>query len=522
MLHLIKREWCPNEALVISFKLETDTSLLETKAVAALEKYGVDAVVANMLDSYRNRCVVYQFDALSLAFDAAELEEPKLVRQIQVEHNEDSSESSLEEKLSAVILSLTCRNTSLQDRSGQAIRSDPMVDGLGPERVELCKNAHERLNLWAQYLSQAEDGGDQSLDKCLASNVIIESVDGIVPEWSRKNLRRGHVDWCLPTRSSQITESYGNTAILLLHGGANVCYSEKAYRPLSTRLASAIGVPVLCPDYRLAPEFKYPAALDDAEKCVDWLILEGYERILLVGDSSGGGLALALALRIGRDASSKIKNSAIHAILLLSPWLDMTASLPSYQTRRYNKITKLGDPIYCSGDVEEERQSTRHLAQLYWGSELALDAPDLHPLYAQDLELLPEHIYCIVGDAELILDDSRIFAFRAAKAGVPVRLDVWPRLFHVFCLYSENSGPNDLPLPEAIVALRRAARWLHHVAFIDSSTSSGISKWLLPSMRRGGGASRIPELHLSDDPTAFVDLQYPTDTEENDDNYADY
>lgn len=456
MLGLIKRRWCDDMAAVVSFKLETDTKLLELKARRSLDLYGLDAVVANALGSYRSRAIMYLPGAEpetlyrngepiedDIAEAAARVHEAAL-------HRAASASAAREAALTETGCNpLPASYPPADDRDSM---SDALVDSLGPERVELIDP--NVVSEWITYLSNAADGGDAALDQRLARcAALVEHPPGeVTPAWMRAARPRGGADYHIPE-----TEHDDGARILLCHGGGNVCYSPKSYRGLASRLAAASRMPVLVPDYRLAPDYMYPAALDDADSALDWLgATAGARFIFLVGDSSGAGLALALALRRRRRQSNSNceHDIKIAGIVLISAWLDVTARGPSYATRAWNAETRTGDPIYSSGDANSERADADRLARMYWGSHIPHNDPDIHPFYAREPELatLPP-LYMIVGDAELVLDDSRAFARRALAAGVHVCLDVWPELWHVFPMYSDglhpgHSNPELPPLKE--------------------------------------------------------------------------
>ncbi|KAJ8599020.1 hypothetical protein CTAYLR_007693 [Chrysophaeum taylorii] len=340
-------------------------------------------------------------------------------------------------------------------------RSDPAVDALGPERVGLLDEAAVRR--FAQRLYERDDGGDADLDRKRAAGVVLEVLPPgtVTPRWTRGDATRGACEVHVPERAPDDDDG---TRILFLHGGANVCYSPPAYRPIASRLAALSGMVVVVPDYRLAPEHGYPSLLDDAEAALDWLAKnKTTRRVLVVGDSAGGALALSLAL-YRTTPSLKL----VEGIATLSAWLDMRANVRSYQTRSWDGTN--GDPVYNSGDPELERRDTRKLQAMYWNSVDPSD-PTVHPFYApaRALATLPD-LYMIVGDAEVLRDDTTVFARRARDAGVDVSLDIWPRLWHVFQMYSEGGVRNrdrqrrDPPLLEAYVSLTRLARWLHKQA----------------------------------------------------------
>jgi len=197
--------------------------------------------------------------------------------------------------------------------------------------------------------------------------------------------------------------------VLYLHGGAFCLGSPGTHRSITTRLAVEASMPVWVPDYRLAPEHPYPAALEDAFACYQTLRDKGYapDRILIAGDSAGGALTLSLALALKQRGAP-----APAGLLLISPVTDGTLSGASLATRRH------ADPMIRKGWLEQGLRWYR-AAQ-----------PD--PLQA-DLRGLPPMLIQ-AGDQEVLLSDSTRLAERAAACGVPCRLEVHAARWHVFHL----------------------------------------------------------------------------------------
>jgi monoterpene epsilon-lactone hydrolase len=170
---------------------------------------------------------------------------------------------------------------------------------------------------------------------------------------------------------------------------------------------------VLAPNYRLAPENPYPAAIEDVKVVYNWLLEQGFksQHIAIAGDSAGGNLAVAALLAI-REAGMPLPAAAI----LLSPWTDFTLSGESVKTRAEV------DPMIRLDAADEQFAA-------YVGNADRAD-PTISPIFA-DLRGLPP-LLIHVGNDEVLLDDSVRLAERAQAAGVEVELKVWDGMWHVF------------------------------------------------------------------------------------------
>jgi monoterpene epsilon-lactone hydrolase len=206
-----------------------------------------------------------------------------------------------------------------------------------------------------------------------------------------------------------------DVAMLHLHGGWFNLGSANAYRHLVGHIAARAGAKAFIPDYRLAPQNPFPAAMDDALACYRGLAQGGVRRIAITGDSAGGNLALGLASSV-IDGAAASANAALVGIGLLSPVTDLTLSGASYETRAD------ADPFFT-------RSQVAGLVHAYLGSADPKQ-PLASPLYGRLAGLPPVRIY--TGDDEVLLDDSRRYAERAIAAGVDVRLDVWMGMPHGF------------------------------------------------------------------------------------------
>lgn len=205
--------------------------------------------------------------------------------------------------------------------------------------------------------------------------------------------------------------------ILCLHGGGYTMGSSKATHVVASFLSVASGCRVLCIDYRLAPEHPFPAALEDTIAAYHWLLDQGisHSRIILVGFSAGGGLALSTLVSL-RDAHVPLPAGAV----LISPWTDLAGAGESVVTR-------------AEADPWLTDEMNQYHAALYANGK-DLRHPLISPLYA-DMQGLPP-LLIHVGSDEIMLDDSRRVAERAKAAGVEVTLEVWEELWHVFHVFA--------------------------------------------------------------------------------------
>lgn len=201
--------------------------------------------------------------------------------------------------------------------------------------------------------------------------------------------------------------------ILYCHGGGYMTGSSLYARTLTTKLATSTSMDVLCFDYRLAPENPYPAALEDAVKAWDYLMLLGYgaRDVIVAGDSAGGNLALALTHKLKQDGRILPRG-----LMLMSPWTDLTKSGKTYQTRASV------DPVLSENYIDEAIAS-------YTGGE-DLENPLVSPLFGSFDGFPPTYIQ--VGDNEILLGDSLLLHKYMLKENVSVRMDIFPGMWHVF------------------------------------------------------------------------------------------
>lgn len=227
-------------------------------------------------------------------------------------------------------------------------------------------------------------------------------------------------------------QPHPNQAILYCHGGGFTSGNLSYCRILASRLAHATGCSVLSFAYHLAPEHTFPAAVHDTLAAWDYLTYHGYDpsHITVVGDSAGGNLSLSLVRELkarGRKCPG--------ALVLFSPWTDMTMSGRTYQER-----VQL-DPILSIEYIEQVRKA-------YAGERDYADS-QLSPLFGDFSGYPPTLIQ--VGTHEILLSDSIRLSQRMKEAGVSCKLEVWQNMFHVFQL---------VPLKQAHHAMEQVAAFL--------------------------------------------------------------
>lgn len=236
-----------------------------------------------------------------------------------------------------------------------------------------------------------------------------------------------------------------NTATLYwLHGGGYSIGSLNTHRGMLARISAASGARVFAIDYRLAPENPFPAGLEDALASYKWLLAQGVDprTIIIGGDSAGGGLTLATLISL-RDAG----DPPPAAVVLYSPWTDLAFTGESVKTRK--DIDPWINPDLGGG-----------AAVMYHG-EVSVTDPLVSPLYA-DLAGLPPTLI-IVGDAEVLLDDSTRVANKMKAAGVDVTIEVWDEMIHVFPAFAGI-------LPEGQQAIERTGEFIRSRVFTGATT----------------------------------------------------
>ena len=215
--------------------------------------------------------------------------------------------------------------------------------------------------------------------------------------------------WCRPQHPVD------DCAVVYFHGGAYVLGSAAAYRNFVGQIAARAKVAIFIPDYSVAPERPFPAAVNEAASVYRGLAASGLSKLAIAGDSAGGGLALAL-LQLVTSALNDESVPKPLAAVVMSLWADLALTGGSMETRAKD------DPLLT-------RDALNDAAQLYLGQEDRHN-PKASPLYGEVIGLPPVMFH--VGEDEILLDDSRRFANRIEAAGGVAQLHIWEGMTHVF------------------------------------------------------------------------------------------
>ena len=239
------------------------------------------------------------------------------------------------------------------------------------------------------------------------------------------------VEWVRPR---SLTQPDTAPICLYLHGGAFAMGGLNSHRDLASQFAQRAQIRLLMVDYRLAPEHPFPAALDDVLAVYRALLAQGIpaQRLLLGGDSAGGNLALGTAQAIRAQGLAPPA-----ALVLFSPWLDLTGHSPSRQAN-------------AASDVMLSQQVLDEAAALY-APGMALDDARLSPLFGPLAGLPP--CLLVASRAEILIDDARRLQQQMLAAGGQVELLEWANTPHAFPVMARY-------LPEGRAALDQTARFI--------------------------------------------------------------
>ena len=238
----------------------------------------------------------------------------------------------------------------------------------------------------------------------------------------------------VPAEWISAPESQEGRVVLYLHGGGYLFGSARTHRVMLAHLARAAKARVLALDYRLAPEIPFPAPVEDSVSAYRWLLSQGIapEKMVIGGDSAGGGLTVAALVAL-RHVGEPMPAAGV----CISPWADMEATGQSYTTN-------------AEADPSVSKENILKIAEVYMDGKNP-KAPLASPIHA-DLTGLPP-LLLQVGGIEVLLDDSIMLKSRAKEAGVPVEMEVWDDMPHVWHHFAPI-------LPEARKAIARIGEFV--------------------------------------------------------------
>lgn len=230
----------------------------------------------------------------------------------------------------------------------------------------------------------------------------------------------------------------GGRTILYAHGGGFIAGSPRASRNLCASLAHESASRLLLPEYRLAPEYPFPTALEDLFNAYKWLLAGGTapQDIILAGDGTGANLALSLVHYLHKN---RAPNPG--AALVISPWVDLACETGSFTNR------KNPDPLYS-------REILSQLATLYTYQD-NFKNPLVSPIHGDYLAFPPLYIQC--GSREILLDDAKNLAARVHALGGSATLDVQEGMWHLF-------QAADALTPRAHLAVKAMGEWIRRGA----------------------------------------------------------
>ena len=253
--------------------------------------------------------------------------------------------------------------------------------------------------------------------------------------------------------------------ILYCHGGGYSTGSRLYARTLTTKLALSTSMDVLCFDYRLAPENPYPAAMEDAMKAWNYLMLLGYgaRDVVVAGDSAGGNMALSLVLKLKEE-----KRLLPRGLVLMSPWTDLTSSGITHRTKA--EVDPVLDAAYLErmitnyvhkqsveepndGKAETGKEASEEMAlSADLKAPMDLKNPMISPIYGSFAGFPPTYIQ--VGENEMLLSDSTMLHRKMVKENVSVKIDIFKGMWHVFQMS---------PLKTAYDAMEKNAEFIYDI-----------------------------------------------------------
>jgi acetyl esterase/lipase len=328
---------------------------------------------------------------------------------------------------------LTLAGEALLDRARELLRG--IDQAVSVTRSMGGEHAERMARLWAP--SDALTAGGASLQQLRAAAEELHAQFPVPGEVSVAPVNMSGVPGLVVAPPDRPVTA------LFLHGGGYSVGSAFGYRHLAGALGIAAGTGVLIPEYRLAPEYPYPAALEDAVRAYRWLLDTADAPIVLVGDSSGGGLVMSLLLRLRQEGLPEAGGA-----VLMCPWIDLTCTIQSEWPSDAQPLLTL--------------EWGRRCAAAYVGDH-SMDDPLLSPL-STDLSGLPP-LLVQVGTGDALRADAHQLVDRVKAHGGDARLELYPVPTHDFQIFWSF-------LPEAADALDHAGRFVRGLATVERSDAA--------------------------------------------------
>lgn len=274
--------------------------------------------------------------------------------------------------------------------------------------------------------------GNGDIEKTRQSQEYIGSILGNTKDINYKEFMMDDIEaeWVSVNRPHM-----SKYIILYCHGGGYSTGCSKYARTITSKLAMSTSMDVLAFDYRLAPEYPYPAALEDAMKAWNYLMLFGYgaRDVIVAGDSAGGNLALALVLKLKEE-----QRLLPRGLVLMSPWTDLTCSGQSF-----TKKAEI-DPVLNEEYIHSIRES--------YAGGFNYEDPMISPLFGDFKGFPPTYIQ--VGENEILYSDAVRLHKRMIEANVSAKIDKFDGMWHVFQM---------TPFKKAYDAMEKSAEFIYEI-----------------------------------------------------------
>jgi epsilon-lactone hydrolase len=328
---------------------------------------------------------------------------------------------------------LTLAGEALLDRARELLRG--LDQAISATRSMGGEHAEQMARLWAP--SDALTAGGASLQQLRAATEELHAQFPVPADVTVAPVNAGGVP------ALTVTPTDRPISVLFLHGGGYSMGSAFGYRHLAGALAIAADAGVLVPEYRLAPEYPYPAALDDSVRAYQWLLDTGDAPIVVAGDSSGGGLVVSLLLRLRQDGRP-LPGGAV----LMCPWIDLTCTLQKPSPGEAQPLLTREWGLRCASAYVGDHSMDDPLLDL-----LSADLSGLSPLLVQ------------AGTGDVLREDAYQLVERVRAHGGDARLELYPVPTHDFHLFWSF-------LPEAADAVDQAGRFVRDGAAASSTARS--------------------------------------------------